>query len=476
MKKKLTAEQQKQLNHILGRYPHLREIIDRVADQDGQIFLVGGAVRDLLLGLPVKDIDIEVHGLTLERLAKVLAEFGVVDYVGKSFGVLRIHGLDIDWSLPRTDSTGRKPHVTINPFMSIQDAFRRRDLTINAMGVDLKSNELYDPFNGQYDLKHKILRATDRQLFIEDPLRFYRVMQFISRFSMQPDEELNAICASMDIRAISRERIEAEFEKLLLRSAKPSQGIRWLANIKRLHEVLPELAATMDVEQEPDWHPEGTVFEHLMQTIDAAAQLIRQYSDKFITNQQKLLYMWAALCHDLGKITTTIFIDGRLRSRGHDVAGVPLTKSMLKRITHNKDLIKTVALLVRYHMEPMVFIHEGAKPPAYKRLALKLAPYTTVSMLAMLSRADRMGRNPKQEKPLQEQQADCQPIQEFEKKAQLYGVADHIEKPILQGKDLLAYITPGPQLGNLIKEAYALQLQEGIRDKEELKRRVLVKK
>src|SRR5581483_2368303 len=179
-----------------------------------------------------------------------LSLYGPVSLVGKVFGVFRIHGLDIDWSLPRSDSSGRKPEVQIDPFMGYKEAFARRDLTINAMGIDLVSHALIDPFNGCADLKAGILRAPDAAFFVQDPLRFYRVMQFIGRFGYRPDDELNRICASMDIATVSRERIEVEFEKLFLRSEQPSLGLRWIEKLGRMREVLPELAATVGVMQD----------------------------------------------------------------------------------------------------------------------------------------------------------------------------------------------------------------------------------
>ena len=124
--------------------------------------------------------------------------------------------------------------MIIDPHMNFADAFKRRDLTINAMGIDLKTFELIDPWHGLEDLKKGILRAPDAKLFIEDPLRLFRVMQFIGRFQMNPDKQLNEICAKMSLAGISTERIEAEFDKLFLKSKRPSLGIRWLQEIGRL--------------------------------------------------------------------------------------------------------------------------------------------------------------------------------------------------------------------------------------------------
>lgn len=461
---KIEHDLQNVLNKLLKQQPIVQKIVDEIAKKDGKALLVGGAVRDILLGKEVKDLDIEVHGLTIDQLHQVLAQFGPVSLVGKSFGVLRLHGLDIDWSLPRVDSSGRHPHVILDPNMTFADAFKRRDLTINAMGIDLKTLELIDPWHGLEDLKAGVLRAPSAALFVEDPLRLFRVMQFIGRFTMKPDDELNTICATMNLANISTERIEAEFDKLFLKSVRPSLGIRWLREIGRLKELLPELAATVGIEQEASWHPEGDVFEHTMQAIDAAAFL--DYAD----DREKLTAIYAVLCHDLGKVTTTEYVNGKLHSYGHDEAGVPLAKKMLKRLTRRVELIDAVAKLVRYHMAPVQFVKGGAKLPAYKRLALKLAPEANIQLLAKVSLADKRGRNPESSLPLN---SDMPEIKEFLAMAERAKVIYKPEEPIIQGRDLIDRIQPGPQMGRLVNKAYEIQIEEGIHDKHELLKRIL---
>lgn len=442
----------------------VQQIIAQIVQNKGRVFLVGGAVRDLLLGVPIKDLDIEVHGLTIDQLQSILEAYGPVSLVGKSFGVLRLHGLDIDWSLPRSDSSGRHPEVKIDPYMKIEEAFKRRDLTINAMGIDLNTFELVDPWGGCKDLKNKILRAPDAHLFKEDPLRLFRVMQFIGRFGFTPDKELNDLCAHMDLSTISVERIESEFDKLMLKSEQPSLGIRWLEKIGRLREIFPELADTLDTPQEPEWHPEGHVFEHLMQALDGGVLL--EYDDQ----NQKLIALYALMCHDLGKVTTTKLIKGRLRSIGHEEAGVPLARSLLKRITRRVDLIRAVEKLVRHHMAPGIFPKSGAKLPAYKRLANKLAPDVTMELLAKISLADKRGRNPDSIKPLTK---DIPEVTQFLQMAQKANVVYKPEEPILLGRDLEGKIEPGPQMGKLLKQAYEIQIDQGITDKAELLKRIL---
>jgi tRNA nucleotidyltransferase (CCA-adding enzyme) len=222
---KIFPDIQKGIAELCAQQPLLLPITDAIHKQGGISYLVGGAVRDLLLSLPIKDMDIEVHGMSLEALETVLKHYGPVSEVGKSFGVLKVYGTSFDFSLPRRDSAGRKPQVTIQD-LSLEDALRRRDLTMNAMALDMHTRCLYDPFDGLSDLHAKRLRSPDSSFFAQDPLRFFRVMQFIGRFEMNPDEELTRICSSMDISDVSRERIEMEFEKLLLKSRRPSLGIR----------------------------------------------------------------------------------------------------------------------------------------------------------------------------------------------------------------------------------------------------------
>jgi len=444
----------------------VHDIISTLAEHGGRAFLVGGAVRDMVMRLPIHDLDIEVHGLTEHQLETVLKQFGPVSLVGKSFGVWRIHGLAIDWSLPRTDSSGRKPVVTTDPFMSIEDAARRRELTMNAMAFDLHTQELIDPFNGKKDIENKVLRTPDPSFFIQDPLRFYRVMQFISRFEMQPDDELNAMCTTMDIAHISRERIEEEFKKLLLKSKRPSLGIRWLASLGRLQEILPELAATHNIKQNPQWHPEGDVFEHTMQAVDAAALIKEKYDNDF----DKLILMYAALCHDLGKVTTTKVIDGVIKSYGHENDSKKFTYTMLKRITHNTDLIRAVCSLVLYHMTPLQFTKSNAGLAAYRRLASKLDSQVNLITLLDLCVADKRGRNGISHEPLI---TDFEDVALFRKKAESAGVLYGPIKPLLKGADIADTIAPGPEMGKILEKAYELQIERGIDGKEELKNLVL---
>ncbi|HLB94064.1 MAG TPA: HD domain-containing protein [Candidatus Babeliales bacterium] len=472
------------ITQVYQKYPELKTIITQLTSITGvRVLLVGGAVRDILLGeLELKDLDLEVYGLTVAQLETELSKFGTVMLVGQAFGVLRLSHLNIDWSLPRSDSAGRKPVVQVDPNLSLQAAFRRRDLTINAMGLDLVTGELIDLYHGQQDLKNKILRAVDSELFSEDPLRFFRVMSFIGRFEFQPDLVLNNLCKTMDLTKISRERIEQEFQKLFLKSQRPSLGIRWLQELDRLKDILPELYHAVGVPQNIKWHPEGDVFEHSMQALDA---VIREFHDGNSTSpytisdqvqellkslkcdlvQLRILLCWAAICHDLGKAVTTKLIDGLYRSFGHEIAGVELSKKLLKRVTEQKDLLKTVPKLVLYHMRPGQYITQKVRASTYKKLALQLAPDANLLLLAQLARADRAGRNGDgSHLPLK---VVDQTILDFITRARALNIILAPELPILTGQDLLALnlVTAGPELGKLLAHAYDIQISQGITDK-----------
>ncbi len=455
---------QSSLSLIYAKVPLVSRIVQSLHENGGRIFLVGGAVRDIILLKDVKDLDIEVHDLSLEKLEDVLRLYGYVRLVGKAYGVMKIDGLDADFSLPRSDGKGRFPEVVLDPKMSLKEACKRRDLTMNAMAIDMISSEFYDPFGGVLDIQEKRLSTPDPKLFVEDPLRLYRVMQFVGRFEMEPNQELNQLCQTMDISSVSHERIVAEFEKLFLQSKKPSIAFKWLAKISRLQTILPELYTTQGIAQNPSYHPEGDVFEHTMQAVDGAALLDYQSDEK------RLIIVFAALCHDLGKAITTRMVEGVLRSYGHDVAGVALADQLLDRILAKPILKKPITRLVRYHMDPVSLVKNNAKAGAYKRLAKNLVP-ATITDLVQLAICDKSARNPVKGTPL----AECpEPlIQTFLETAQKYGVAEGPELPLLTGDDLISDVPEGPKLGLLLERAYQIQIDEGIIDKKELKKRVM---
>ena len=184
--------------------PKVVEIARAVRAAGGRALLVGGSVRDRLRGVESKDFDVEVYGLDLPALERVLGHYGDVIAIGRAFGVLQVKGLGIDFSLPRRDSKTRAGHkgfeIAFDPGLDFATAARRRDLTINSIGLDPLTEEILDPHGGRDDLARGVLRATDPSHFAEDPLRGLRVAQFAARFEMTPDAS-SRLCAA---RSISR--------------------------------------------------------------------------------------------------------------------------------------------------------------------------------------------------------------------------------------------------------------------------------
>lgn len=444
--------------------PGVSRLVRAVIDAGGRPLLVGGMVRDRILGVDSTDVDIEVHEMPLACLEAVLARFGAVDLVGKQFGVLRVRGVDADWSVPRHDSKGRHPEVAPDPYMGIEAAARRRDLTVNALAVDLKEERLVDPFGGLEDLARGVLRYVDPDRFVEDPLRFFRVMRFAGQLEMEPDPALTELCRTMELSGVAKERVEEEFGRLFLASRRPSRGLRWLAQTGRLAEVLPEAARLVGLAQDPGWHPEGDVWVHTLQVVDAAAAL------RIGRREEDLMLLWGALCHDLGKVDTTRRVDGRIRSPEHTERGRASAERLLSRIVTARRVIAGAVKLAVHHLKPHDFYVNRASPRAFRRLALELAPEANLELLARLALADHRGRNPAGAEPLAVGSEKCD---WFLEQAEALRVRREPEKPVLMGRHLLDVMPPGPAMGRVLARAYEIQLAEGIRDVEILKARVL---
>ena len=204
--------------------------------------IVGGYIRDALLGIPSNDIDIELYGIdSLKKVEELLQEFGKLNSVGKSFGVCKLlyKNLDLDFSLPRKDNKIASGHqgfqITIDTHLDFKTAASRRDFTINAIGYDVKNKKILDPYQGREDLDKKILQAVDNEKFKEDPLRVLRAVVFATRFEMQLESTLTFTCKEMIkkklLEELPKERIFQELKKLLIKSKKPSKGFYLLKEL-----------------------------------------------------------------------------------------------------------------------------------------------------------------------------------------------------------------------------------------------------
>ncbi len=443
------------------------------ADEGGRALVVGGWVRDRLLDRDASDdLDLEIQGLGPDAVEALLARFGDVHRVGRSFPVLLLplaDGSRLEVSLPRTGEPrgeGGLPHF--DPSLSFAEASRGRDLRINAMAWDPLTGEILDPHDGRRDIAERTLRATDPESFGHDPLRGLRTAQLAARLEMDVDDELRGLCAAMDLEAVAPERIFAEFRRLLLHAPRPSRAFALLRETQLLR-FFPELAALVGVPQDPEWHPEGDVWMHTLLVVDMAARL-RTGEDE----SADLLLMLGALCHDFGKPQTTEERDGRIVSRRHSDVGVAPTKRFLSRMRVPKAVVRGVAALVRHHLAPALFVHSGAGedagPRAYRRLLRKLREDgLDAELLYRVARADHLGRT------TEEAQAGVFPAGDaFLERAREVEAEPLTYRSIVKGRHLLARgIEPGPEVGRLLARCREIQDETGWSEVEPILKRAL---
>ena len=437
------------------------ELAHRVAravrDAGGRALIVGGWVRDNLLGGASEDIDIEVFDLPAERLRDVLAGLGPVNCVGASFAVFKLGPLHI--SLPRTESKAGRGHrgfvVTGDPHLPLQEAARRRDFTVNAIAWDPLREEHLDPHGGCDDLRDKRLRMVDPATFGDDSLRVLRAVQLAARLEFEVDEPTRAVCRTIALDDLPAERVWGEVEKLLLLARRPSLGFALARDIGVVEQLFPELAALVDCPQEPEWHPEGDVWTHTLLVIDEARGRLEH-----LPRPQRIAVMLGAVCHDFGKPATTAFMDGRIRSLNHEEMGVPPSTAFLDRLNIHTldgyDVRGQVLGLVAHHLKPGMW-HAAHKvgDGAFRRLARKV----DLELLARLAEADCRGRTG---------DFDCSAMDWFLKRAQSLGVQHAPPAPIFMGRHLLALgVPPGPAVGSILKQVYERQLDGDITTLEE---------
>ncbi len=421
-----------------------------------QAYLVGGCVRDWLMGIPIKDFDVEVFGVSYEQLAAALARWGRTDFVGRSFGVLKLtpaSGRQYDFSIPRLDSKIAPGHkgfdISFNAAITPKEAAARRDFTVNSLMFDPQRLEVLDFFGGQEDLKNRVLRHTG-EAFREDPLRVLRGMQFAARLGLTPAPETIALSRSIkhSYYELAVERVREEWFKWAAKSTVPSAGLKFLAATEWI-EHFPEIRALIGTPQDPEWHPEGDVFVHTCHCCDALVRLPEwQQADE----TSRIVYMLAVLAHDFGKPQTTqqALKEGQWRivSPAHDEAGGPPAESFLSRINAPTVFRERVLPLVTNHMAHLSDITDRM----VRRLARRLEP-ETIAGLCLVITADAFGR------PLQPLVLP-DGVRALQAKAAELALQASAPKPILQGRHLIELgMNPGKEFGPILDLAFEAQLE-----------------
>ena len=453
---------------LLTLPPALEEVIRALHSNSLRAIVVGGAVRDALLGLQPKDFDIEVYGASYDRLTEFLSGLGRVDLVGKAFGVVKLfRGSfgEVDFSIPRRESKVGLHHrdfrTAFEETITPQEAASRRDFTINAIAYDPLRDELLDFFGGAEDLKNRVLRATSAA-FREDPLRVLRGMQFACRFDLEIDQATAEMCRSIadEYSTLARERVAEEFMKWAVKSERPGRILAYLEKTGwAIH--FPEIAGLDGVPQDPEWHPEGDVGWHTMLVVDAAARIAVHEG---LEGDERAVLLFSALSHDFAKATTTALRerDGRLRwtSWDHEAQGGPMARTFLERIGIKNSIVAQVGKLVENHLAHSS-IGKDATPRAVRRLAMRLAP-ANIAQLMLLIEADHSGRPPLPaglpENALR--------IREM---AREQAVERMPQPALILGRHVLPYFDnrPGKHIGEIVDAAYEAQLDGAFSTEEE---------
>ncbi len=446
------------------------KLAESIKSMGGRAMLVGGCVRDELMGVrPNKDWDVEVYGVEPATLKQILEEFGDVNVVGEAFTVYKI-GADLDVSIPRRErkvSRGHKGFLVVgDPEMSFEEASERRDFTINAIMKDVLTGEIIDSSGGRDDIENGILRMVSSKTFAEDSLRVLRAAQFAARFGFDIESETAEICKQIDLTDLPSERIWSEMEKLLLRSLRPSIGLKLLYDLGVVDQLFPEMKALVGVPQQEEWHPEGDVDVHTLLVVDEARKLIGD-----LDHAKKVTVMLGALCHDFGKPAATEFFEGKWRSHGHDVAGIEPTKSFLNTLNIHTvdgyDVRNQVVELVIHHLKPGMFykVRKEMGDGAFRRLAGKVE----LDLLYRVAKADSLGRNP--EWVPKEKHFDSEPQEWFIQKARELEVEIEAPDPILMGRHLIEFgMEPSPRFKKILDEVFEKQLDGKIETLAEAKK------
>ena len=435
--------------------------------------LVGGWVRDYLLGIESKDFDIEVYGLDPSRLRDVLETIARVNTVGEKFSVYKLAfksqdqaRLEIDVSIPRRESKAGRGHrgflIEGDPLMTFEEAARRRDFTINAILYDPLTCETVDPFGGVRDLKERVLRAVAADTFVDDSLRVLRAVQLAARFEMTVDPETVRLCRSIDLTDLPKERIWGEVEKLLTLANRPSIGLDRALELGVLDRLFPEIRAIRGHGNENEYATGEDAFDHVKRALDEAVKIA---SD--LPKEKLVTLMLATLCHELGKPLAAAPLPAVEGDEGRSFieASVNQARAVLDRLglyTLSGYEVRSQALaLIREQARPLEFYQarDCTADGDFRRLAQRV----DIELLYLMAKACRLA-------------SGSASVAEdwFIARARALGVEHGPPAPLLLGRHLIeAGIAPGPKIGDILRRVYELQLDGQITTLEEARRAAL---
>ena len=446
----------------------------------GDVYAVGGFVRDLILKRPSAEVDLLVARWPLEAIVRKLGKHGRVDLVGKSFGIIKFttRGRTYDIALPRTDRAGApgpRSHkdivVSADPSLPIEKDLERRDFRTNSMALRLVDGMLIDPFEGRKDTLAKRIRLTNPAAFPDDPLRVIRVARFASVLGFKVDPAIYPAARSVDLAGLSVERVNDELFKMLFESPRPSVGLEEMFRLGVLDQWFPELQALALVIQDSVFHPEQddfghhTVWAHTKLSVDQAAALARATG---LSIPRQLALLLAALYHDVGKTSTTRweYKRGRMAvtSAGHDVQSERAARRIMARFKvqtwTGMAIGRIVPLLIRtHHRAGELWANRGeVTKKAFNRLAADVQG--EIELVVLLDAADRAGRRSRLVRGLDRQ------ARWLVKKFDDLQVNRETIKPLVMGRDLLKLgVPPGPEMGLILKKLYKAQLDNGFETK-----------
>ncbi|PYT04577.1 MAG: hypothetical protein DMF60_14880 [Acidobacteria bacterium] len=454
---------------------------EAVREAGGHAMLVGGSVRDRLLGIDAKDFDVEVYGLDPELLRKILERIGRVNTVGEHFSVYKLvfypprtgnpseaqpvsgerdarERFEIDVSIPRRESKSGRGHrgfvIAGDPAMSFEEAARRRDFTINSILLDPLTEEFIDPYGGREDLKHRILRAVAADTFVEDSLRVLRAVQLVARFEMTIEEQTIALCRTIDLSDLPRERIWGEMEKLLTLAERPSLGLAAALQLGVFEKLFPEFNVLITHQGDGDTEPNENPLTHTRLALDEAVKLVGD-----LPKPKRIAVMLATFCHDLGR--PTAMAARAEASTEQDRAGRDATRSVLTKLglfgIGGYDVRSQVIALVSAHLKPREFYgsRESTSDGDFRRLAQRV----DLDLLSRVAKACAMGDG---------SQPSTVAEDWFIARARALGVEHGPPAPLLLGRHMVeAGFKPGPQMGRLLRSIYEMQLDGEVTTLEE---------